>query len=68
MKNLVYHSLFYIGLICTTNVYAQTLDKNGLEPKIDALVPTPVKDSTPGFVIGVVQNGELIFSKGYGLA
>jgi len=68
MKNLIYCILFCVGLICTSNAYGQTLDKNDLEAKIDDLIPTQVNDSTPGLVIGVVQKGELIFSKGYGLA
>jgi CubicO group peptidase (beta-lactamase class C family) len=68
MKNIIYCVLFCIGLICTSNAYGQTLDKNDLEAKIDALIPTEVNDSTPGLVIGIVQKGELIFSKGYGLA
>jgi CubicO group peptidase (beta-lactamase class C family) len=68
MKNIIYCVLFCIGLICTSNAYGQTVDKNDLEAKIDALIPTEVNDSTPGLVIGIVQKGELIFSKGYGLA
>lgn len=68
MKNMVYYVLFCIGFICTLNAYGQTFDKNDLEAKIDALIPTEVNDSTPGLVIGIVQKGELIFSKGYGLA
>jgi CubicO group peptidase (beta-lactamase class C family) len=68
MKNIIYCLLFFVGLICTSNAFGQTVDKNNLEAKIDALIPTQVNDSTPGLVIGVVQKGELIFSKGYGLA
>ena len=58
MKNIIYCLLFCIGLICTSNAYGQTLDKNDLEAKIDALIPTQVNDSTPGLVIGVVQKGD----------
>jgi CubicO group peptidase (beta-lactamase class C family) len=68
MKNIIYCLLFCIGLICTSNAYGQTIDKNNLEAKIDALIPTQVNDTTPGLIIGIVQKGELIFSKGYGLA
>lgn len=68
MKNIIYCILFCVGLICTSNTYGQTLDENNLKTKIDALIPTQVNDSTPGLVIGIVQKGELIFSKGYGLA
>ncbi|OUR90402.1 hypothetical protein A9Q87_13535 [Flavobacteriales bacterium 34_180_T64] len=52
----------------TPNIQGQDIDKNGLEAKIDALVSKQVNDSTPGLVVGVVHKGELIFSKGYGLA
>jgi len=68
MKNIIYCILFCVGLIGISNTYGQTLDKNNLEAKIDVLIPTQVNDSTPGLVVGVVQNGELIFSKGYGMA
>jgi CubicO group peptidase (beta-lactamase class C family) len=68
MKKIVYFILFCIGLIYSPNVNGQIIDKNELEAKIDALVPTQVNDSTPGLVIGIVQKGKLIFSKGYGLA
>ena len=68
MKNIIYCILFCVALICTSNIYGQTLDKNNLEAKIDALIPTQVNDSTPGLVVGIVQNGKLIFSKGYGMA
>ncbi|MGK0413036.1 MAG: CubicO group peptidase (beta-lactamase class C family) [Polaribacter sp.] len=68
MKKIIYFILFSIGLIYSPNVNSQIIDKNELEAKIDALVPTQVNDSTPGLVIGIVQKGKLIFSKGYGLA
>jgi len=68
MKNIFYYILLCIGLIHSPNVNGQVIDKNALEDKIDALVPSQVNDSTPGLVIGIVQKGELIFSKGYGLA
>ncbi len=68
MKKIFYSILCYTVLIYTSNIYGQTIDKNNLETKIDALIPKQVNDSTPGLVIGIIQNGELIFSKGYGLA
>lgn len=39
-----------------------------LEQGIDELIPSAVNDTTPGLIIGVLQNGEIIFKKGYGLA
>jgi len=68
MKNIIYSILFYVGLICSLTANGQVIDKNELEVQIDSLIPIHVKDSTPGLIIGVVQKGELIFSKGYGLA
>ena len=68
MKSIIFCLLFCVGLICASNSHGQTLDKNNLEDKIDALIPIQINDSTPGLVIGIVQKGELIFSKGYGLA
>ena len=68
MKNIIYCLLFCVGLIYSQNTYGQVFDKNKLEVKIDALIPTEVNDSTPGLVVGIVQKGEFMFSKGYGLA
>jgi len=39
-----------------------------LVQEIDELIPSAVNDTTPGLIIGVMQNGEIIFQKGYGLA
>lgn len=68
MKNIICYTLLGLGLIFSSNANAQVLDKNELEAKIDALIPPQVNDTTPGLVIGIVQKGELVFSKGYGLA
>ena len=55
-------------MLFSTASSSQISDAKTLETQIDALVPTQVNDTTPGLVIGIVQNGKLIFSKGYGLA
>ena len=68
MKNFIFYILFPAVLIFSTKLQGQVHDQHQLELKIDALIPNQVNDSTPGLVIGVVQKGELIFSKGYGLA
>ncbi len=68
MKNIILCILLSTVFIYTPNVNGQSFDKNELETKIDALIPKMVNDSTPGFVVGIVQNGKLIFSKGYGIA
>ncbi|MEM9830353.1 MAG: serine hydrolase domain-containing protein [Bacteroidota bacterium] len=59
--------VFILGFF-TFSVAGQSIDPNQLEASIDALIPPNVNDSTPGLVVGVVQGGELIFSKGYGMA
>ncbi len=69
MKNSFH--LFLIVLISVvgiSEVCAQELKLSGLQEKIESLVPPAVNDTTPGLVIGVVHNGELIFKKGYGMA
>lgn len=66
MKSLFFAALF-IGLLYIPTSNAQTVDTNQLESKIDALIPIEVTDTSPGLVVGIVQNGKLIFSKGYGL-
>ena len=53
MKKIFYCILFSIGLIYASNVYGQSLNGHDLET---------------GLVVGIVQKGKLIFSKGYGLA
>ncbi len=67
MKKLIFY-IFCLGLFYPLNSTGQVLDKNELENKIDALVPELVNDSTPGLVVGIIQNGKLVFSKGYGMA
>ncbi len=49
---------------------AATWDKNTLEAKIDSLVliSKEVPTDGPGCAVAIVQDGEIIFKKGYGLA
>jgi CubicO group peptidase (beta-lactamase class C family) len=45
------------------------LDPDQLEAFIDGVVTTSMEDhNLPGFTVSVVQNGQLILAKGYGLA
>ena len=57
--------LLFALLLSTINADAQF---GNLEARIDSLVPPLVTDSSPGLVVGIVHEGELIFGKGYGLA
>ena len=44
------------------------IELENLEPKIDQLCEEWNKPDSPGCVIGIVHNGDLIYSKGFGLA
>lgn len=44
------------------------LSKQSLEKRIDSLIAETVNSSSPGSAILVVQKGEILFNKGYGLA
>ncbi|MFB0923666.1 MAG: hypothetical protein QMB65_00045, partial [Vicingaceae bacterium] len=68
MKHSPIYISIIIGLFLTINLQSQSIDQAKLNTKIESLIPPAVNDSTPGFVLGVIQKGELIFSKGYGLA
>ncbi|PCI97543.1 MAG: hypothetical protein COB15_07485 [Flavobacteriales bacterium] len=68
MKHTSVYALIIIGLLGVLNLQSQNINKNELNAKIEELIPSTVNDTTPGFVLGVIHKGELIFSKGYGLA
>ena len=68
MKYYILYYLISFGIFSTQAIQGQNLDKSFLESTIDSLVTTEINDTTPGVVIGIVKKGELIFSKGYGLA
>ena len=59
--------LFAILLTLSTKTVSQEIRTFEIEAKIDSLIPSRVKDSTPGLVVGIVKDGKLIFNKGYGL-
>ena len=68
MKKLILLYLLFTIIIYQNSVSGQNFDISELEEKIDALIPKHVNDTTPGLVVGIAQNGKLIFSKGYGLS
>jgi CubicO group peptidase (beta-lactamase class C family) len=68
MKQIIYVFLLSIGLFYSPVANGQAINKDNLETKIDALIPKQINDTTAGLVVGIVHKGELIFSKGYGLA
>ncbi len=67
MKRLLYISL----LICFTTCHQQTTSHkqvpNSTIQKIDALFKT-VNSTTPGYMVGVIQDTSFLFQKGYGAA
>ncbi|MCW5747870.1 MAG: serine hydrolase [Alphaproteobacteria bacterium] len=44
------------------------IDRLSLERRVDALFAHLMRDASPGAVIGVMQDGEILLRKGYGLA
>ncbi|MFN1834944.1 serine hydrolase domain-containing protein [Balneola sp. MJW-20] len=54
--------------VILTNACEPVSEYSGLEKQVDEMIPETVNDTTPGLVVGVVQNGKLVFQKGYGLA
>ncbi len=63
MKKLL--PLFYVFLAITTQAQTKT---DSLTLKIDALFERYTKNGSPGVAAGIVQNGQVVFKKGYGLA
>lgn len=49
-------------------LYTQAQPFNIIEKKADSLFASWNTPNTPGFSIAVIKNGELLFSKGYGIA
>src|SRR5699024_12704394 len=55
--------IILVGFVNTT--YAQN-DQDLDEDKIDAIFEQWDQDGSPGCVVGIYQDGETVFSKGYG--
>ena len=68
MKHKIIGTFSLVALFWTFSVQAQNLNQDELSEKIESLIPAEVNDKTPGLVIGVVHKGEMVFSKGYGMA
>jgi CubicO group peptidase (beta-lactamase class C family) len=49
-------------------VSSSPVSNQDIAAKIDAIFKPLLSPDSPGFAVGVMQNGELIFSRGYGLA
>src|ERR1700743_3256969 len=72
LKHTIYFSshkiiVVLVGLIFWGKVCGQDLP-DSMVRKIDSICSKWDKPSSPGCAVGVVRNGSLVFSKGYGLA
>ena len=64
MRTLLF---IFIGICITACAQSQTITENQQE-QINKLFSRWNKPNSPGMSIGVVRNGEMIYSKGYGLS
>ena len=65
----IVRAIAWIGLFAVTAAYSQVRHRGAsLEQRIDALFQAYVADNRPGYVIGIIRGGSLIFAKGYGSA
>ena len=61
-------TLAVIGMLAAAAVLRSTAQRDGLEPRVDALFARWTGPRTPGCAVGIMQGGELLFAKGYGAA
>ena len=57
-----------IGLLAAAAVLPGTAQRDGLEPRVDAIFAPWTGRGTPGCSVAVMRGGELLFAKGYGAA
>ena len=60
--------LAVIGLLAAAAVLPGTAQRDGLEPRVDAIFAPWTERNTPGCSVAVMRGGELLFAKGYGAA
>ena len=60
--------LAVIGLLAAAAVLPGTTQRDGLEPRVDAIFAPWTERNTPGCSVAVMRGGELLFAKGYGAA
>jgi CubicO group peptidase (beta-lactamase class C family) len=70
MKDLFLSIIFCVGIFSLEILIAQTKEKanDNFSPKIDSIFSVWQQPNSPGGVVAVVQNEQIIFKKGYGLA
>lgn len=59
--------LFFLGLLIPF-VSTSLAHSQETAPKIDAIFNPLISGDSPGFAVGVMRNGRMIFARGYGLA
>lgn len=65
MKNL---SFFFLILYCCGNALWAQPGKPEPEKLVDSIVYASLAKDQPGAAVGIIQNGEVVFMKGYGVA
>ena len=61
-------ALAAIGVLAAVAALPSTAQRDGPEPRVDALFARWTGPRTPGCAVGVARGGELLFAKGYGAA
>jgi CubicO group peptidase (beta-lactamase class C family) len=56
-----------IAFFCLVSLIAQP-GNDKIETLVDSIVQVSVKSNQPGVAVGIIQNGEIVFIKGYGVA
>ncbi len=67
MKWIIFRLSLILQLFISANACTQIISKNNTEEKIDSLFKH-IDSTTPGYSIGVIQDTNFIFNKGYGSA
>lgn len=63
-------SLFFLLFLTATGISSANTDSlsTSQQASIDALFDRWNQDNSPGLALGIIKNGEMVYSKGYGLA
>ena len=59
---------FLLYLVLTPELSAQATDAATLTAKVDSLFEDWDRPDSPGCALGVIQRGELVYRRGYGMA
>ena len=56
------------GLLAAAAVFPRSVQRDELEPRVDAIFASWTTRGAPGCAVAVMRGGELLFAKGYGAA